>query len=155
MGVERGVARRSREALVLAVRNVYVCFGIAVPLGQTEIDHMHNPALAPRAHQKIVRLDIAVNKVSAMKKLDARDLPGAKSDMRKWRENGGDARAYELLREHEHCFERKAAVAKRKKILQARPQQVHHHDRVVAFMSKPAHDGNADCKRGGELVSRL
>ena len=75
VGVERGVARRAREVLVLPVRNVDVRALVDVALGQTEVDDVHQVALLPEAHEEVVRLDVSVYQVSRVGVLDTCDLP--------------------------------------------------------------------------------
>ncbi len=42
--IDGGVARRAGEVLVLAVHDVHVRFGIAVPLGQAKVNDVHDVA---------------------------------------------------------------------------------------------------------------
>ena len=49
------------------------------------------------------------------------------------------SQTYHLVGEHKDCFETKLALAVVEKILEARAEQVDHHDVVVALNSKPVH----------------
>lgn len=61
MGVDRSITRGTREVLVLSVRDVEVSLGIAVLLGETEIDHVDLVTTLANAHQEVVGLDITVD----------------------------------------------------------------------------------------------
>jgi hypothetical protein len=73
MRVDTRVSRRTRQILVLPVRNVQVSLGVAVLLGETEINHVDLVAALADAHQEIVGLDVAVNKVARVDVFNARD----------------------------------------------------------------------------------
>ena len=70
----RGVARRSREILAIAVWNVLARLGIAVPLGKTKIDYVNVVLFLPIANKEVVRLYIAVKEMPRMHILDALQL---------------------------------------------------------------------------------
>ena len=74
MRVDRGVARRSRQRLVLLVRDVVVGLAVSVLLGQPEVDQVHDVRLVVQADQEVVRLDVSVDVVPRMAKLDPGDL---------------------------------------------------------------------------------
>lgn len=74
MSVDRGVTRGSSQVLVLPVRNVQVRLGVAVLLGQTEVDNVDLVAALSDAHQEVVGFDVSVNKVARVSILDSRDL---------------------------------------------------------------------------------
>ena len=79
--------------------------------------------MTPDAHQKVVGLDVAVNEILVVYKLDAR---------------------YHLIGEHEHGFHCEATRAKVKEVLQAGPQQVHDEYVVVFLLAVPADVRYAD-----------
>mmetsp|Transcript_28639 Transcript_28639/g.58257 ORF Transcript_28639/g.58257 Transcript_28639/m.58257 type:complete len:205 (+) Transcript_28639:571-1185(+) len=117
MGIDARISRGSREVLVLPVRNVLMCLGIAVLLRKAEIDDVDLVCLLAQAHEKVVWLDVAVNETLRVDEFDA---------------------AQHLLREHKNSFQAKLSRAKIEKILQARSQQVDHHHIVVALHTIPA-----------------
>lgn len=77
MGVDGGVSGSSCELFAVFVRDVlsYVFMKMVtilnVLLGESQVDHIDDRlALAP-AHQKIIRFDIPMQKVSIMQKFDS------------------------------------------------------------------------------------
>jgi len=74
VSVNRGVAGSTSQILVLSVRDVKVGFRVSVLLGKTEVDDIDLVATLPDSHQKVVWLDVAVDKVTGMDVLDTRDL---------------------------------------------------------------------------------
>ena len=75
------------------------------------------------AHKKVVGLDVAMNEILIVYKLDARN---------------------HLIGEHEHGFHCETTRAKVKEILQAWPQQVHDEYVVVFLLAVPAYVRYAD-----------
>ena len=71
VGVDRGITGRTSEVLVLPVRDVEVRLGVAVLLGQTEIDHVDLVATLADAHEEVVGLDITVDEGLGVDVLDA------------------------------------------------------------------------------------
>lgn len=57
--------------------------------------------------------------------------------------------SHHLISEQQDCLEAELAGAKVEEILQAGPQQLHHHHIVVTFCSTPLYCGNAHCKNNG------
>lgn len=92
MRVDAHVARRARQALVFAVRDVLLGLGVNVLLGQAKVDDVDGMLpLAPRApHQEVLRFHIAVNEALGVHVLHACD---------------------QLDGDHEHRLERERAVA--------------------------------------------
>lgn len=74
VGVDGGVAGGAGEVLVLAVGNVLVGAGVAVLLGQAEVDDVDQVALLAQAHQEVVGLHVSVDEVLGVDVLDAADL---------------------------------------------------------------------------------
>lgn len=60
--------------LVLPVGDVQMRLGVAVLLGETEINHVDLVAALADAHEEVVGLDVAVNEVTRVDVLDARNL---------------------------------------------------------------------------------
>lgn len=73
MGVNGSVTGSTSQVLVLSVRNVEVCLGIAVLLGQTEINHVDLVTTLSNTHEEVVRLDIAVDEGLGVDVFDAGD----------------------------------------------------------------------------------
>ncbi len=61
MSIDASITSRSRQILVLTVRNVEVRFWVTVFLGETKIDDIDLISTLPDAHQEIIRLDVTVN----------------------------------------------------------------------------------------------
>jgi hypothetical protein len=70
VGVDAGVASSAGQVLVLSVRNVLAGAVVAVLLGQAEVDEEELVAVAADPHQKVVGLDVSVDEVLVVHKLD-------------------------------------------------------------------------------------
>lgn len=114
--VDRGVARRASQRLVVPIRDVLPCLGVSVALRETEVNHVDHTGFGVDAHQKIVRLHISVQEVLRVHEFDASN---------------------HLLGEHADRFEREAAVAELKEVLDRGAQQLHDHRLVVALDAVP------------------
>ena len=77
MGVDTGVSGRAGQCLVLAVRYVLVSPGVAVLLGQTKVDDVHQVSLLAQPHQEVVWLHVAVDKVLGVNVLQSTYLKGS------------------------------------------------------------------------------
>lgn len=71
VSVDGGIACRARQVLVLPVRNVLVCSGVAVLLGQSKVNDVHQVTLLTKPHQEVVRLDISMDKILGVDVLNA------------------------------------------------------------------------------------
>lgn len=79
MSVNRCVACRPRQLLIILVRYVLTGFRLAVPLRQPEIDYVHNMRrfFRLKTHQEVVGFDISVQKVIRVQEFEAlEDLVG-------------------------------------------------------------------------------
>lgn len=74
MGVDTGVPSRSRQVLVLAVRNVQVSLGVTVLLGESKVDDVDLVSTLADSHEKVVGFDVSVDKVAGVDVFDSRDL---------------------------------------------------------------------------------
>lgn len=74
MGVDRGISSGTGQVLVLSIGDVQVGLGVPVLFRQTEIDHVDLVAPLADTHQKVIRLDISMDKVSRMDVFDSRNL---------------------------------------------------------------------------------
>mmetsp|Transcript_16937 Transcript_16937/g.33938 ORF Transcript_16937/g.33938 Transcript_16937/m.33938 type:complete len:319 (+) Transcript_16937:608-1564(+) len=118
MRVDARVPRCPRQILVLPVRNMLVCLGIAILLCKPKIDDIDLVCFLAETHQKVVRLDITMNEALRVHEFDT---------------------AEHLLREHKNCLQTEFARAKIEEILQAWPQEIDNHHVVVSLDSIPAH----------------
>ncbi len=123
MSIYAGVPRRSRQVLVLLVRDVDVSPRVTVLLGQAKVDDVHEITLPTEAHEEVVGLDVPVDEVFAVNVLDATD---------------------ELVGEEQHGLERELAGAEVEEILEARAEQFHDHDVVVALGATPLDQRDPD-----------
>ena len=123
MGVDRGIASRSSQVLVLSVGNVEVSLGIPVFLGETEIDDVDLVTTLANAHQEVVRLDIAVNERFGVDVFDPRN---------------------QLVGQEQNGLERELAVAEVEQVFQAGAEKIQNHGVVVALRSEPANKGDTD-----------
>jgi hypothetical protein len=74
--VDRHVPSGSAQALALAVRDVLLGLGVAVLLGHAKVDGVYHVGRlgARSADEKVVGLDVAVDEVLLVDRLDASDL---------------------------------------------------------------------------------
>lgn len=73
MGVDTHITSRAGESLSFTVGNVLFCFGISVLFGHAKVDDVNDIGSfgAWSANEKVVRLDIAVDKVLFVNGLNA------------------------------------------------------------------------------------
>ena len=94
MVVDRRVARRPRQVLVLAVHDVHVRLRVAVALGEPEVDDVDDVGSAPQAHEEVVGLDVAVDERLGVDVLDAQERLVCDHEhraLRPGRRGGGDS----------------------------------------------------------------
>lgn len=96
---------------------------VTILFGQTEIDQEDFVTVATDAHEKVIWLDVAVNEVLVVNKLNA---------------------TYHLIGEHKYCLHSKTARAKVEKIFERWSEQVHDQYVVVLLLAKPANVWYAD-----------
>uniref|UniRef100_A0A182IYJ2 Uncharacterized protein n=1 Tax=Anopheles atroparvus TaxID=41427 RepID=A0A182IYJ2_ANOAO len=130
VGVNRGVARRAGQVLVLAVADVDARAEVAILLRQPEVDQEQLVAVAPDAHEEVIRLDVAVDEVLHVQILQPAD---------------------HLVDEHQHGLDREVPAAKVEEVLQRRSEQVHHQHVVAALLAEVANVRDADAA-GQHLV---
>lgn len=124
MGVDGGVTRRAREVLVLTVGDVLVRLGVAVLLGETEVDHVHDLGALAQADEEVVGLDVAVDEVLRVAVLEA---------------------AQQLVGDHQHGLELEAAAAVVEQVLERGAEQVDDHHVVLALDAEPPQARHAHC----------
>mmetsp|Transcript_30923 Transcript_30923/g.95494 ORF Transcript_30923/g.95494 Transcript_30923/m.95494 type:complete len:332 (-) Transcript_30923:16-1011(-) len=123
MSADAAVARGTRKILALLVWDVLVSLRVAVLLRQAEINDVHMVALLAGAHQEVVRLDVTVQEVLGMHKLDAAD---------------------HLVSEHQRRLQAVLAPAEVEEVFQRRAEEIDHHDVVVALDTVPPHVRNSN-----------
>lgn len=74
VGVDGGVTGSTSQVLVLSVGDVKVGLRVPVLLGKTKVDDIDLVATLSDPHQKVVRLDVAVDEVAGVDVLNTRDL---------------------------------------------------------------------------------
>ena len=134
MCVDGRITCRTGQVLVLAIRDVEVCLRVPVLLRQTKVNDIDLIAPLANAHQKVVRLDVAVDEALGMNVLDPGD---------------------ELVGEQQHGLERELAVAEVEEVLERRAEQVEHHGIVVTLRAEPSHKRDADTARKGFVDAGL
>ena len=97
MRIDRRVTCCAGQVLVVSIFDVISALGVSVPLGQSEIDDIDDVLLAADADQKVVRLDVSMNKVSRVHEL----YP-----------------LQELFSQHQHRFQGELALAVVKQIFE-------------------------------------
>lgn len=93
---------------------------VSVLLRQAKVDNVHYVCPLPDANDKIVGLDISVNKVTVVNEFQAR---------------------YQLDSQHHGRLQGKPPPTIIEQILQARTQEIHHHNVVVAHTPLHVHAG--------------
>ena len=97
MSIDRSVSSGTSQILVLPVWDMQVCLGVSVFLGESEINHIDLITTFPNAHEKVVWLDISMDKVSRVDVFDSRD---------------------ELIGEEKNCLQSKFSVTEVEQILE-------------------------------------
>jgi hypothetical protein len=123
VSVDTGITGSTSKVLVLAVRDVEVGLGVAVLLGQTEIDHVDLVTTLANTHEEVVGLDITVNEGLGVDVFDAGD---------------------ELIGEEKNGLQGELAVAEVEQVLETGTQEVDNHGVVVALSTEPADEGDTD-----------
>ncbi len=123
MGVDARITSGASEILVLSVRDVEMSLGVAVLLGQAEINYVDLVATLSNPHEKVIGFDVTMNEGLGMNVLDAGD---------------------ELVRKEENRLQREFSVAEVEQVLQTGTEQIENHSIIVAFRSRPTHEGDAD-----------
>lgn len=134
MGVNGSVTSGSGKVLVLPVRDVEVRLGVAVLLGQTEVDDVDLVSTLANAHEEVVGLDITVNEGLGVDVLDTRN---------------------QLVGEQEDGLERELSVAEVEEVLQTGAKEVEDHGVVVTLGTEPADEGDANTASEGLVDSGL
>jgi hypothetical protein len=81
MRIDTRVSRRTRQVLVLPVRDVQVGLGVTVLLGEPKVDDIDLVAPLADTHEEVVGLDVPVEEVARVNVLGTRDeLVGEEKD---------------------------------------------------------------------------
>ena len=94
---------------------------VAEPLRQSEVNHVHVVLLLADANEEIVGLDITMEEVPRVDKLDSLE---------------------HLIGQHKHCFQGEFAFAVVEKVLKTWSEQVDDHYIVVALNTEPVYVRN-------------
>ena len=97
MGVNGSISCSSCEVLSISIGNVFTSFRIAEPFGEAEVDNVDIMLLLPNADEEIVGLDVTVQEVAGMDKLNTLE---------------------HLIGQHKHRFEAELSLAIIEKIFQ-------------------------------------
>ena len=73
MRIDTGIARRTRQRLVVLVGNVLTRLGITITLREAEVDNVNDILLLAVANEEVVRLHVTMNEMVVMKELEALD----------------------------------------------------------------------------------
>lgn len=130
VGVDRGIAGGTGQVLVLTVRDVEVGLGVAVLLGETEIDDIDLVSTLADAHEEVVGLDVAVDEGLGVDVFDTRD---------------------ELVGEEQDGLEGELPIAEVEEVFEGGAEQVEDHGVVVALSAEPSHERDTDAA-GERLV---
>ncbi len=135
MGVHRGVAGCTRQILPVAVGNVLAGLGVAEALGQTEVDDVYVVLLLANANQEVVWLDVSVQEMARVHKLDPLEL------MKSIR---SQPIYYHLVSQHKDSLERELALAVVEEVLKGGAKKIDDHHVVVSLNAEPMNIRDAD-----------
>jgi hypothetical protein len=111
---------------------VEVSLGIAVLLGQAEVDNVNLVSTLADTHEEVVRLDITMDKGLGMDVFDAGD---------------------QLIRQQKDGLQGELPVAEVEEILQTGSEQIENHRVVVTLGSEPTNERDADTSGEGFVDS--
>jgi hypothetical protein len=74
VGVDRGISGSSSEILAISVWDVFSSLGVSESLGKAEVDDVDIVLLLANANQKVIWLDVSVQEVSGVHKLNSLQL---------------------------------------------------------------------------------
>lgn len=102
MGIYTHVSRSSTQTLPFTIRNVQFRFGIAVLLCHPKINDMYNVGgLRPRfPNQEIVRLDVPIDKVLVVDRLNTGDLERREQMTKEWCREGSCINQHQAQKIH-------------------------------------------------------
>jgi hypothetical protein len=134
MSVDGSISSSTGQVLVLTVWNVEMCLGVAVLLGQTEIDNVDLVSTLANAHEEVIRFDVTVNEGFGVDILNAGN---------------------ELISQEEDSLQRELSVTEVEKIFQTGAEKVKNHGIVVALSTEPANKRDADTASKGLVDAGL
>ena len=125
--VDTGIPCRPRQVLVFPVRNMLMCPTVSVFLRQSKVNYVDKVSLLTEAHEKVIWLYIAMNKVLTMDVFNPID---------------------QLIGKKQHCLQLEFPSAKVEQIFKAGSQELHNHDIVFSFGASPFHDRYSNWRKG-------
>lgn len=128
-------------------------FRVPVLLCHAEVDHMNDVSSfrAGSTDQEIVRLDVAIDEVFLVDRLNSRKLGfGLSAGPR-----ATEKRSYHLFGDHHHSLDGESPVAMVEEIFQARAQEIDHQDVVQTFLPEIIHIRDASYITLASLTSWL
>lgn len=131
MGVAGGVASCAGQRLLVPVGDVLACFGVLVPLGQTEINQVNHARLA-LTHKEVIRFHIAMDEVLLVHEFEATN---------------------HLICQHQRGLHGKLATTVLEQVFQRLAEQLHDEGLVVSFDAVPIDFGDASYKQRFEVRS--
>ena len=140
MSVDASISGRAGQVLVLPVGDVKVSLGVAVLLGETEVDDVDLVAALANTHQEVVGFDITVDEVAGVDVLNTGNLQAA--IINTFAKIPKDT--YQLVGEEEYSLKAKLAIAEVEKVFEGRAEEVEHHGIVIALGTKPPNEGNTN-----------
>lgn len=97
MCVDACISGGASKVLVFSVRDVLMCAGITVFLGEAKVYDVDQVAFLSQAHEEVVRFDISVDEVLGMDVLNSTDLG--------WTGGRASNRLLEITREYRRMVE--------------------------------------------------
>ena len=97
MCVDACISGGASEVLVFSVRDVLMCAGVTVLLGEAKVYDVDQVAFLSQAHEEVVRFDISVDEVLGMNVLNSTDLG--------WTGGRASNRLLEITREYRRMVE--------------------------------------------------
>ena len=122
MSVDRCVASRARERLIVTVGDMVTRLRVFVPLAQAEVDHIAGATLVSVSHKEVVRLHVSMQEVVVVHVFEAGD---------------------HLVSQHAHSLEGQFTTAILEQIFEGVAEEFHDHGLVVTFNSVPLNVGDA------------
>lgn len=74
MSVNGGIAGSASQVLILTIRDVLMCAGVTILLGQAKVYDVDQVSLLAKPHQEIIRFNVSMNEVFGVYVLDSANL---------------------------------------------------------------------------------
>ena len=128
VSADGAVAGGTGEVLALLVGDVLVGLGVAVLLGEAEVDDVDVVAALSGAHQEVVGLDVTVEEVLGVDVLDSSN---------------------HLIGEHQRALQGELSAAEVEEVLERGAEEIDDHDVVVTFNAVPPNGGDTNGAAAG------